>query len=283
MLEPVYRLLGELIPFPGIEATFVARALLGLLLVTPLTAAMGIQVINFRLAFFSDAISHSAFTGVALALIFSLDPVLSTVGFGVLVGLAITYIRRQSSLATDTIVGVFFSTVVALGIVLVSYRKGLGTKLHAFLYGDILALTDWEILSLAGLFVLVFCFLAFAYNRLLFVGVDRNLAHAYGVKTSIYEYIFAALLALVVGFSLRAVGMLLVTALLVVPPASARNVARSGAGVFWWAVLISTTSALAGLFTSVKLDVATGGAVVLYTAGWFFATWAWQKFSPSGR
>jgi zinc transport system permease protein len=264
-LAGVYDALGRWIPLDCMQARFLQRAMVALALLAPMCAAMGVQVVNFRMAFFSDAISHSAFTGVALGLLLSLDARLAMAGFGLLVGLGIMAMGRRSSLSMDTVIGVFFSAAIAFGLAVVSRDRNVARDLQRFLYGDILTIGDTEVVLLAALFVALFAFQAMGYNRLLYVGVNPVLAAAHKVRTRIYQYIFAAMLSVVVIFSVWAVGVFLVTAMLIVPAATARNIARSAAGMFWWALATSLVSAVAGLLISAQdwARTATGATIVL--------------------
>lgn len=247
------------------------QALLGLLLLAPLTAAMGVQVVNFRMAFFSDAISHSVFAGVALGLLFALNPQWTTAAFGVVVGLAIMALQRRSSLASDTVIGVFFSAVMAFGLAVVSRERNVARELMRFLYGDILTIDASSLRWLALLFVVLLLFQFYSYNRLLYIGLNPLLAHAHRVQVARYQYLFSGLLALVVIFAVWAVGVLLVTALLIVPAATARNLARSAGAMFWWALLVSLTSAIIGLLISAQewARTATGATIILVAFAWF--------------
>lgn len=276
---PLYDFIGGLLPFAWAEADFILRALIGLMILAPLCGGMGIMVVNFRMAFFSDAISHSAFAGVALGLLFNIDPWITLVAFGLLIGLAITRVKRQSELSTDTVIGVFFSTVIALGIAFISARGGLARNLHSILYGDILSVSDVEILSELGLFLVIMTYLFIAYNRLFFIGLNEALAHAQGINVKLYEYSYAALLSILVTFSIRAVGLLLVTAMLILPAASARNVARTAGGLFWWAVGFALVSSVVGLFGSIAWNSATGATVILAASACFLLTNVWLLFA----
>lgn len=274
-LSPVYDLIAYLLPLEFMQARFMQQAFLALLLLAPMCAAMGVQVVNFRMAFFSDAISHSAFTGVALGLIFGFDVRYSTVLFALLVGFGITAIGKRTSLSTDTLIGVFFSAVVAFGIAVVSRDRSVARDLQRFLYGDILTIGPDQILFLLWLFAALMLFQALSYNRLLYIGLNPLLASVHGVRVSLYQYLYTGLLALVVIFSVWAVGVLLVTALLVVPTAAARNFSRSAGAMFWWALLVGSTSAVAGLVISAQTwaQTATGATVVLCTFAWFVASY----------
>ena len=270
-LSPLYALLAQLLPFDCLQARFMQQALLGLLLLAPMAAVMGIIVVNFRMAFFSDAISHSAFAGVALGLIFSVDPNWTMPAFGLLVGLGIMIMQRHSNLSSDTVIGVFFSAMVAFGLAIVSRDRSLARDLQRFLYGDILTISDGQILCLMALFLILMTFQAVSYNHLLYIGLNPTLAQAHRVRVAVHQYLFTGLLALIVMFAVQAVGVLLVTALLIVPAAAARNLARSAGAMFWWALLISLSSAVAGLLISAQdwARTATGATIIIVACGWF--------------
>jgi zinc transport system permease protein len=270
-LTPLYSVVPRLLPAECLEARFMQRALVGLALLAPMSAAMGVQVVNFRMAFFADAISHSAFAGVAIGLILAVDPHWSMPAFALLVGLTIMAAQRRSALSSDTVIGVFFSAVVAFGLAVVSRDRNVARDMQRFLYGDILTVSDGEILCLVALFVVLMAFQAWSYNRLLYIGLNPILAAAHRVRVAPYQYLYAGLLSLVVIFSVWAVGVLLVTALLILPAATARNLARSAGSMFWWALLVSITSALSGLLLSAQewARTATGATVILVAFAWF--------------
>lgn len=257
------------------------RAFVGMLIIAPLCATVGIQIVNFRLAFFAEAVGHSAYTGIAfgyllnlLPLAIRLDPALGMVLFGALMAVAITYYRRSSGLPSDTIVGVFSAGVVALGLFIISYlldRQHLAKAddLNRFLLGNPLLLSRENIATLLVFFIIVIAYQYFTYNRLMFIGLNADLAQTLGVRVAWYEYSFAVLLALVVMFSIQAMGALMVTAMLIVPAAAARNVAHSAGSVFWWALIISISSGTGGLLLSVRFNTATGATVILFAMAWF--------------
>lgn len=264
-------LITTILPFESLQAPFMQQALLGLILLAPAAATMGVQVVNFRMAFFADAISHSAFAGVAMGIIFAVNPHWSMLAFGLLVGVGIMAVQRRSSLSSDTVIGVFFSGVVAFGLAVVSRDRNVARDLQRFLYGDILTIDHDTIVCLQLLFAGIMLFQAWGYNRMLYIGLNPLLAEAHRVRVAVYQYLFAGLLSLVVIFAVWAVGVLLVTALLIVPAATARNLARSAGGMFWWALLVSLTSAVAGLIISAQewAGTATGATIVLVASGWF--------------
>ncbi len=265
ILDSLYVLIGRVFACEVMDAMFMRRALLGLLLLTPMTAAAGMHVVNHRMAFFSDAVSHSVFTGLALGVLMAVQPHWTLPLFAVLVGVGIVALQRHTALSTDTVIGVFFSAAIAFGLAVVSRDASLARDVQRFIYGDILTLTDADLLGTAMLLLALTVFQAFSFNRLLAIGVSPDLAQAHQIRVAAYQYAFAGLLALLVVQSVRIVGVLLVTALLIVPAAAARNLSRSARAMFWWTQLIAGVSAICGLLISAQdsIRTATGATIVL--------------------
>lgn len=268
----IYSLMGSAFPFEWLSHDFMKRALLATLFVAPAAAAMGIHVVNFRMSFYSDAISHSAFTGVALGIISGIDPVVTMVFFGLFVGSVIVRVRKKTDLSVDTIIGVAFSMSVALGIVIISAKRGLTRNLHSFIYGDVLAVSEGEIVLMALLAVVVLFFTIYLYNHLILMAINEEVAKTKGVSTTLYEYIFSILLALVVCLCIRVVGILLVTALIIVPAAVGRILSKSIGGLFWYSTATALLASISGLAISYYWDTASGATMVLVCALLFFVS-----------
>ena len=253
-LEPLYRLVS-LFPFECLQAGFMQQALVALILLAPMAATI------------------------------SINPHVPMPVFGTLVGLGIMAVQRNSALSSDTIIGVFFSAVMAFGLAVVSRDNAVARDLQQFLYGDILTITETDIRWLIGLFFALAAFQIWGYNRLLYLGLNSVVAKAHRINVFFWQYLFAGLLALVVMFSVWAVGVLLVTALLIVPAATARNLARTAGGMFWWSILVSVTSAVAGLVLSAQewAGTATGATVVLVSCGWFLLSAVLAAIRGEGR
>jgi zinc transport system permease protein len=267
--------LGGLKPYaPFVENVWMARGLVTMLLIGPLLAAVGLQVVNFRLAFFSEAIGHSAYTGVALGIILGSIPSLAwlppqavMVTFGALVAIIVTAYRRGTSLSGDTVIGVFSSTVISLGLVLIyMFDPKKGGGLNGYLIGNLLTVQPIEVAVLALFFLLAMVTLGFTFNRLLLTGLNPALATTLGVPVAALDYGFATLLAVLVMFSIPAVGILTVTSMLVIPAAAARNLARGAFGLFWWGAAIATLSGVVGLVVSFEWDTPVGASAVLCNA-----------------
>jgi zinc transport system permease protein len=274
-MEPfssLYAALAATLPFEWAQFAFMWRAVLAILVIAPLCALMGVHVVNFRMAFFSDAISHSTFAGVALGLLFGLNPFFAVIGLGVLAGITITLLKSRSELSSDTITSVILSALMALGITLLHVQKET-RGFEAYLYGAVLALTDQELLALYLVGMVVFVLIARRFNRLILISLNADLAASRGIPARRTEYLFAILLALVVAFSLRAVGLFMVTALLVIPAATARNLAGGVRGLFWIAVVAALAAGLAGILLSFHLDTPAGATIILISSLLFLVSW----------
>ena len=251
-----------------LEPAFMQRAALVLGLLAPACAAMGTQVIQVRFAFFADAIAHSAFTGVALGLVLGIHPVATMLAFALAVAAAVITFKSIGHLPTDTVIGVLLSASVALGLALVSLTHQT-VNFTRYLFGDVLAVTNVEIATAGVLSGAGLAFLFLCGNRLTLAGLSTDLARAEGVPIRLLETVFALLLAALVAVSVRFVGALLVTALLLVPAAAARQVARSVSGNFWMAIGIGLASSMMGLYASYVLDLSTGASIILVAFSFF--------------
>ncbi len=263
--------IGKLMPLECMQMRFMQTAMLGLILIAPMAALAGTQVVNFRMAFFSDAIGHSAFAGVAFGLLFAVSPGITMPLLALIVGIGIMAVKQRSGLSTDTIIGVFFSAVVAAGLAGGSRYPQAARDMQMFLYGDILTISDTDIAVMVLLLIVFLLFQAFSFNKLICIGLNLQLAKAHRIRTAFYQYLFAALLSLVVILSVKAVGVLLVTAMLITPAAAARNLASSYGKMVWIAILISLFSAIAGLLLSAQewMRTAAGATIVLCSCVFF--------------
>lgn len=253
------------LPFECMESRFMRQALWAILLLTPMAAMLGAHVLSFRMAFFSDAVGHSAFAGLALGLILGAPPQAAVMVFGVIIGLAIMAVQRRSGLSADAAIGIVFSAVVAFGLAVVSRSPDTARAIQQYLYGDILTVSQGDLAALGLMLPIVASFEFFGWNKMLLLALSPTLARVDGEATALWQYTFAALLALVVMFSVRVVGVLLVTALLVVPAATAANLARDIRGMFWWGLAVSVFSGVSGLLLSAQewLSTASGAAIIL--------------------
>ena len=273
--------LVSLLPFewaqPG-TMYFMKHALLAVLVISPLFGILSTMVVHSRMSFFSDALGHSAFTGMAIGAICGFnEPTWAAVIFALLFALLFNLVRRRSALASDTVIGVFSSTAVALGIFLSTLGGRSFTKFNNLLIGDILSVEPAKIGLLAVILLLVVLLWAVSFNQLMLSAVHPALADSRGIWVFWQETVFSMAIAVVVTLSMTWVGLLVINSLLVLPAAAARNVARN----LWQYHLFSLVGALAagiaGLMTSYYIGASAGASITLYLAGWFLITFLTRK------
>ena len=254
------------------EYEFMRNAFFAVLMVTPLFGLLSTMVVSNRMAFFSDSLGHGAFTGIAIGALLGVgSEIFGLLGFSIGFALLITYIKNKSHAGADTVIGVFSSTAIALGLMLMS-AGGQFNKFSRFLIGDLLSITKSDLFGLLAVFLIVFVSWAILFNRLLIISVNQTLARSRGIKTQLIESIFAVLLAIIVALSIQWVGILIINALLVLPAASARNMTNSVKSYHVLSVLIALSSGLAGLFLSYELNSAAGATIVVISAVIYFVT-----------
>lgn len=270
----------NLLPFQWAQYSFMLNALLAVLLVSPLFGILGTMVVNNKMAFFSDAIGHSALTGIAIGVLLGMrDPLAAMLAFSVLLAIGISLVKARGKSSPDTVIGVFSSTAVALGIVILS-RGGGFARYSNFLIGDLLSITGQEILMLLIVLIVVLLFWARFFNQLLLVSVNPSLAGSRGIKVLRIEITFSVIMAIVVTISIQWVGILIINSLLILPAAAARNIAGNMRQYHVIAVLIAIISGLSGLILSYYWGTATGATIVLCASLFYVLTlWGYAKFN----
>lgn len=268
----IYDILDIILPFSWLDYNFMKNAFLAVLLITPLFGILSTMVVSNRMAFFSDSLGHGAFTGLAIgSLVGIFSPLVSLVGFSILFALLITYIKNNSSASTDTIIGVFSSTGIAAGLMMMSYGGGFN-KYSSYLIGDILSITPDDLISLMGVFVLVLLVWGWLFNRLLVLSINSSFARSRGINAVMAEGIFASVVAVVVAISIQWVGLLIINSLLVLPAASARNITSSVKEYHLVSVLCAMISGISGLVLAYYYNMAAGATIVVIAALIFFVT-----------
>ena len=257
---------------------FMKNALLALLLMAPLFGLMSTMIVTGRMSFFSDALGHSAFTGIAIGAICGITmPTLSAVLFSVAFALLFSFVRSRSNQAADTLIGVFSSTAVALGIFIATLGGGSFTKYNTYLIGDILSVTPGEIGMLALVLAAVVLFWILCANRLTLTAIHPQLASSRGIPVGLSQTLFIVAIAVVVTLSISSVGLLILNSLLVLPAASARNIARNLKQYHLFSVLFALIAGIAGLTVSYHLGCSAGAAISLILALIFAVTFTLRK------
>ena len=270
--------LWQLLPFEIFHWDFMCNALLAVLLMTPLFGLCSTMVVTGRMSFFSDALGHSAFTGIAIGCIFGLtDPTWVAILFAIFFALLFSFVRARSAQAADTIIGVFSSTAVALGIFIATFDGGSFTKYNRYLIGDILSITPAQIgiLALALLGTAVYWVLC--SNKLALASVYPQLASSRGIRVAVIQASFTAFIAVVVTLSVSCVGLLILNSLMVLPAASARNIFKNLRQYHFFSVLFALTAGISGLILSYFLGASAGAAISLILALIFAISFLFRK------
>ncbi len=256
---------------------FMQNAFLAVLLITPLMAILGTMVVHKRMAYFSDALGHSALTGIAIGVLFGCaDTTLPMILFGIIFAWLINQIRFKSPATTDTIISVFASGSMALGLAILS-KGGSFSQYSAMLVGDILSITRREILYLAVILLVTIIFWCLALNQLTAISIHPTLAKSRNMKMKLIEDLFAILIACMVMLSIKWIGILLISALLILPAAASRNIAENMRQYHLFALIFAMFSGIVGLFLSYDTNVATGPMIVIVASIIFFATYLFGK------
>lgn len=271
-METIYDILSLVLTFSWMDHVFMKNAFLAVVLVTPLFGLLSTMVVSNRMAFFSDSLGHGAFTGIAIGVLLGVvSPMVSLVVFSVVFSLLITYIKNKSTASTDTIIGVFSSTAIAAGLMMMSYGGGFN-KFSSYLIGDLLSITQEDLVALCFVFLFVAGIWGFIFNRLLVLSINPSFARSRGIPAFWIEGIFASVLAVVVAISIQWVGLLIINSMLVLPAAAARNVTSNVKQYHLVSVGTALFSGIAGLVLAYYFNMAAGATIVVISSAVFFLT-----------
>lgn len=268
----------DLIPLEIFHWRFMQNAFLAVLIMAPLFGLMSTMVVSGKMSFFSDALGHSAFTGIAIGAICGFGtPTLFAVLFSVAFSLLFSFVRHKSSQAADTLIGVFSSTAVALGIFVATLGGSSFTKYNKYLIGDILSVTPSEIGMLAIVLVCVLIFWVLYSNKLILSSVHPQLASSRGFSTFLVQTAFTTVVAVVVTLAISWVGLLILNSLLILPGAASRNVAKNMKQYHFFSVMFAMIASIAGLCISFFLGSSAGAAICLVLALLFTLSFIFRK------
>ena len=268
----------QLIPLEMLSWQFMCNAFVAIILMSPLFGLMSTMIVTGRMSFFSDALGHSAFTGIAIGAICGLTaPTWAAVLFSVVFALLFSFVRSRSNQAADTIIGVFSSAAVALGIFVATLGGDSFTKYNKYLIGDILSITPAEIGGLALVLVAVAVFWMLCANRLTLTAIHPQLASSRGIPVKLSQTLFTVAIAVVVTLSISSVGLLILNSLLVLPGASARNVSRNLRQYHLFSIGFALIAGISGLTLSYYLGASSGAAISLVLALIFAVTFVFRK------
>lgn len=277
-MTTIYHLMESLIPMDFISYDFMKNALLAILVMTPLFGILGTMIVNNRMAFFSDALGHSALTGMAIGILAGIsDTSFSMLIFAWIFALVLNHIKRKRTVSTDTIISVFSSLSSAVGLVVLS-KGGNFSKYSGILVGDVLSITPKEILWLLLVFLVTIVFWCVFYNQLNAISLNETLARSKGVPVQLIDNLFVLLIASIVMLSIKWVGILIINALLILPAAASRNLASDSREYHLFSVIISVFSGITGLIVSYYTSTAAGPTIVIIASIIFFITLGLKKY-----
>lgn len=257
----------QLLPFEMLHWKFMCNALLAVILMAPLFGLCSTMIVSGRMSFFSDALGHSAFTGIAIGCLCGLsDPTWVSVLFAVAFAALFSFVRSKSNQAADTIIGVFSSTAVALGIFIATLGGDSFTKFNRYLIGDILSITPGQIGMLFLVLVGVALFWILFSNKLTLSSVHPQLASSRGIRVPLLQGLFTVAIAVVVTLTISCVGLLILNSLLVLPSAAARNISRNMRQYHIFSILFAFIAGVSGLIISYFLGASSGAAISLILA-----------------
>jgi ABC-type Mn2+/Zn2+ transport system permease subunit len=259
---------------------FMQRALLGSLLVGTTCSIIGVFVVLRGMAFLGDGIAHASFGGVALGFLLGLNPLLVAVLFSLGAAGLIQITSRRAQLRLDTAIGVFFSFAMALAILFIGLMKTYDARLYGYLFGNVLGVTAGNLMLMSVLALIVLSVIALLFKEFKFLCFDEESAQAAGLPTGRLAATLLLLVALTIVISIKAVGVILVTALLVTPAATAYQLTNRYGLMFLLSWLTGAVSCLAGMLVSYYLGIPSGASIVI-TATILFALAA--IFSPKNR
>lgn len=277
MIDAIYRLMDAVLPLEALQFTFMKNAFLAILLLTPLLGLLGSMAVNQQMAFFSDALGHSALTGIGLGIVLGMgSDLVSMLIFGVVWAILICLIKQTGAASADTVISVFSSTSIALGLVILA-RGGGFAKYSSLLIGDVLAVTPADLLWLLCALAAGVILWMVMYNSLLLTSINPSLARSRGIRTRVSETAFVVLVAVAVMLAIRWVGVMLINALLILPAAAGRNLARNSRQHALFSVLIALACGIAGLLSAYAWDTSAGAAIVLYAAACYAVSLAGRR------
>ena len=274
----IWYVIWDALPFEMLHWDFMKNALLALLLMAPLFGILSTMIVTGRMSFFSDALGHSGFTGIAVGILCgAVQPIGWAVGLAVLFALLFSFVRSRSRQSADTIIGVFSSTAVALGIFIATLGGSSFTKFNKYLIGDILSVTPGEIGRLALVLLGVALLWIFAANRLFLTAVHPQLASSRGIPTEKTQALFTVCIAVVVTLAMSWVGLMVINSLLVLPAASSLNITRNLREYHLLSVLGALVCSVGGLVTAYYLGCSAGATIALYLALYFTVTFFFRN------
>ena len=245
------------------QLEFMLRALYSGLLVSLICGVLGVFVVLRKHAFIADGVAHASLAGIAIGLLLGSNPILWAIGVAVVMSIALTYIKQNSTISFDSSIGILYSFFFAVGILIISGISSYKPDLMSFLFGSLLSTTWFEVIYSFALFVIVAIFVAVTYSQIVYITFDIEGAKVRGVNVKFLEYFLNILVSIAVIISVKLMGIVLVTAMLIIPATFAKLVAKNFSQVIWFSCIYAVFSTMLGIVFSYILDLPSGATVIV--------------------
>lgn len=260
---------------------FMQRAFIAGLFLAALLATLGIFVTLRKMAFFGDGIAHASLAGIAVALLLGLAPLPIALVWAVIVAVAIHFLERSTRLPSDTLIGIFFTASMALGVTMMSFTRGYQPELVTYLFGSILAVRPEDLMLIVGTGTLILAWVWSSFRELTYASLSPESAEVSGISTGRLSLALYVALAVATVLGVKVLGIVLVSALLVLPPATSRMLTSTFRGYVTGSIIVAVAVAAIGLVASYLYDLPSGAAIILVGATAFFLAAASRKLSSS--
>ena len=257
----------EILQYP-----FMQRALMAGIILAALLAFLGIFIILKRMAFFGSGIAHASLAGIAIAILAGTNPLIIAIIFSVILALIMYFLEKKTNLSSDTVIGIFFTASMSLGILLISFKSGYQPELISFLFGNILAIQTFELIIIIILSIILLAFLTTFFKKITLLTFDRESAYLSGINITVLEITMYISLATAVVLGVKILGIILVSALLIIPASTAKITASSFKNLIIISIIIAEITVILGIMLSYYFDWPTGATIVLTGTALFLST-----------
>src|SRR3989338_3457600 len=254
----------DLLQFP-----FLQRAVMASVLIAPMLASLGVFVTLRGMALFGEGIAHASLAGIAIAVLAGMAPLPIAIAWAIFVALALFWFERKTRHSSDTLIGIAFTASMALGVVLMSLTKGYQPELLTYLFGNILAISITDVYAIAGLFLVMGFWLWRVFRPLTLLSLSEETAAVSGIRTQWHTLALYVMLAITTVLGVKILGIILISALLIIPPATSRLLTGSFKSYFYAAVVLSEFAVIIGLFLSYQFNLPSGASIVLVSTALF--------------
>ncbi len=246
-----------------LQYAFVQKALIAGIFSGVLLAIIGVYVVLKKMSFIGDGIAHSAFGGVALGLLLGINTTVAAVVFAWVIAMLIGLAKKNSKTSEDALIGIFFAFTMAIGVIFIGFNKNYNADIFGYLFGDILAVTDMDVLTVIITTVIILGIVALFFKELLFFTFDEEGAKISGIPVDFIYFLLLSLISFTIVVSIKIVGIILAVALLIIPVSSALLLTKNFKKLIILAIIISMISTITGFILSFVFNLASGATIVV--------------------